>query len=487
MIGGLFRSVLAALMLLCGASAPVLGQDAQAVTAAGTITQLTPALYSVSVRGQYTVFLVTSDGIVLVDPLARDTVAWLTAELEQRFPKRPVKYVLATHFDLPRVEAISSFYQAADVVGHRDFNDRLVAARSVSPGVHRYARQVETEFDDRWAATLGGTTIEMRHVTDRRVPDLSIVYFPGERTIFAANAPAVTKAPFSFAGSRPSDVFEFLHTVSTLDFDTVLLADGQRVPRTTIAELSQYLDAMRREAATEYDRGSTLEEAQNRIALPNFAANPHYAGRETQVASIYRALRVFRVEATAAGLAAMTPRNTFDYCAGFDTCSSGGLLPAGTAGTAGLTFWLNRRLGASGEVTLGAQSWSSRLDPSFAEEVALRQSRTTLLVHYAARVTSGRIYSLVAGVSSTLGDIKGMDRVEGRLLPVGGRHVIDNRPMRTGVTFGADVGQTLGRRMRLYLPVRVTLLTGGAPDHWAGAHDFQLGAGLKVGVFRSVK
>lgn len=484
MIGGLFRSGLAVLLLGCCVPAPVLGQEAQAVTPAGTITQLTPALYSVSVRGQYTVFLVTSDGIVLVDPLGRDTVAWLTAELEQRFPTRPVRYVLATHFDLPRVEAISSLYQGAEVVGHRDFNDRLAAARSESPGAHRYARQVDTEFNDRWAVTFGGTTVEMLHVRNRRFPDLSIVYFPGERTIFVANAPAVTRAPFSFAGSRPSDVFEFLRTLSTLDFDTVFLADGQQVTRTAIAELTQYLDAMRRETATEYERGSTLKEAQSRIVLPNFARSPHYAGRETQVASIYRALRVFRVEATGAGLVAMTPRNTFDYCAGFETCSSGGLLPAGTAG---LTFWLNRRLGASGEVTLGAQSWSSRLDASFAEEVALRQSRTTLLMHYAARVTSGRVYSLVAGVSSTLGDIKGMDRVEGRLLPAGGRHLIEHRRRRTGVTFGADIEQTLGRRMRLYLPVRVTLFNGDAPDHWAGAQDFQLGAGLKIGVSRAVK
>ena len=373
-------------------------------------------MYGVRVGVQYTVFLVTSEGIVLADPLARDTAEWLRAELEQRFPKRPVRYVLATQFDLPRVEAISSFYEAAEIVGHRDFNDRLAAARSASPDSHRFARQVETEFSDRWTVTIGGATVEMRHVDNRRMRDLSIVYFRSDRVVFASHALGVTNTPFSFAGNRPEDVFAWLHTVSALDFDFVLLGDGQQVARTEITELTRYLDIMRAEAAVEYERGSVLEDVQSRVMLPSFAGNPHYAGRQTQLASIFRALRVFRVEVTGAGLAAMTPRNSTDYCGGFDTCSAGGLL---SAGTAGLTFWLNRQLGVSGEVTLGAQSWSTRLDPNFAEEVALRQSRSAVLFHFAPRATSGLAYSIVGGVSATLGDIKGSDRVDGRRLPPG--------------------------------------------------------------------
>jgi glyoxylase-like metal-dependent hydrolase (beta-lactamase superfamily II) len=485
LVTGSLRCIgIAVLVIACCAPSRVLGQESQAVSATGTITQIGRELYSVSVGAQHTVFLVTSDGIVLVDPLGRDTIEWLTKELQERFPKRPVRYVLATHYELPRVEAISALYQTADVVGHRDFNARLAAARRASPDSHRFARQVETEFSDRWTVTLGGATVEMRHVENRRVPDQSIVYFPAERTVFASNAPGVTKAPFSFAGYQPADVFAWLYVMSTLDFDTVVLDDGQRVTRAQIAELAQYLDAMRAEAAVEYERGSVLAEVQSRTILPNFAGNPHYAGRQMQLASIYRTLRVFRVEVNGAGLAAMTPRNTSDYCGGFDACSAGGLL---SAGTAGLTFWLNRRLGVTGEVTLGAQSWSSRLDPNFAEEVALRQSRSAVLIHYVPRTTPGRVYSIVGGISSTVGDIKGMDRVEGRLLPAGGRHVIESRSLRNGVTFGAGVTQTVSRRMRLYVPVRVTMFMGNASEHWAGTHDVHVGAGLRIDVFRKVK
>ena len=72
------------------------------------------------------------------------------------------------------------------------------------------------------------------------------------------------------------------------------------------------------------------------------------------------------------------------------------------------------------------------------------------------------------------------------MLPAGGRHVIDNRSFRTGLTIGADVTQTLSRRMRLFVPVRVTLFRGDVPQHWAGEYDIQIGAGVRFGVFRRV-
>ena len=366
------RLIVAALCLACCASALLEAQEPKTAAAAGAITPITGNLYGLSAGGQHTIFLVTADGIVLVDPLTRATVEWLTTELDQRFPKQPVRYVLATHFELARVEAISSFYQTADIVGHRAFNGRLSSARRASPDTHRFVRQVETEFSDRWTVTLGADIIDMIHVESERAPDLSVVYFRNERTVFSPYAVG-TAVPFSFSGQRPSDVFNWLHTVSALDFDTVLFGDGQRATRTQITQLAEYLDAMRAEVAAEYERGYSLDEVQARVTLPSHERNPHYAGRQTQVASIYQALRLFRVEANGAGLAAMTPRDSPDYCEGSEICSSGGLL---SAGTVGLAFWLNRRIAMSGEVTLGAQSWSTRLSPHYGEEVALRQSRS---------------------------------------------------------------------------------------------------------------
>src|SRR5262245_15315505 len=60
------------------------------------ITQLTADLYRFQAGEEVSVFLVTSDGIVLVDPLSRGVAAGLDAEFTARFPGRAVRYVVYT-------------------------------------------------------------------------------------------------------------------------------------------------------------------------------------------------------------------------------------------------------------------------------------------------------------------------------------------------------------------------------------------------------
>src|ERR1700710_593039 len=58
------------------------------------ITQVKGDVYRANNGGWYVGFVVTPDGIVLVDTLSVDFAKWLKAELAQRFPGKPVKYVI---------------------------------------------------------------------------------------------------------------------------------------------------------------------------------------------------------------------------------------------------------------------------------------------------------------------------------------------------------------------------------------------------------
>ena|SRR5579872_637208 len=51
------------------------------------------------------VFLVTQDGIILVDPISTDLATWLKGELTQRFPRVPVRYVIYSHSHFDHIEA----------------------------------------------------------------------------------------------------------------------------------------------------------------------------------------------------------------------------------------------------------------------------------------------------------------------------------------------------------------------------------------------
>src|SRR5882672_4091084 len=61
------------------------------------ITKITADLYRAGNGNWYSLFLVTSEGIILADPISTDFATWLKAQLDQRFPGVPVRYVVYSH------------------------------------------------------------------------------------------------------------------------------------------------------------------------------------------------------------------------------------------------------------------------------------------------------------------------------------------------------------------------------------------------------
>lgn len=475
--------VLGVLVVASVMSASVCAQSSDQAETPGEITALRGDLYEVRVGDQHTVFLVARDGIILADPLTRAAALWLKRELDERFPGRPLRYVLVSHFQLERAEGVSALYQSAEVIGHRRFNGKLSEARRAKPEAHRFAHDVETVFDDRQIVKVADASVEMIHLGTERAPDLSVIYFARERVLFAVDPPAITTVPFAFGGWKPHEVFNWLQRVSALDFDIVVLGDGRRVTRADVIALRDYLETLKYTVAALYEDGYSLTAVERVAAVPAYANGPHYASRRDHAAVIYRSLHLFRVDGFAAGVASYTPRNPADYCTGYQSCSAGGALAAGSAGVA-VSF--NRGMGVNAEVTLGEQSWNSRLNPLFREEVAVRQSRASALFRYAPLSPRSRGYAVLGGLSFTSGDVKGADRVDGTLLPLGGRHVIADRSVRLGVTIGADLTQAIGRGTRLYVPLRATWFTNDPYDHWPGGFDLQVGAGVRFGLLRHV-
>jgi flavorubredoxin len=61
-----------------------------------TITHITGDLYRFQNNFHFSVFLVTSEGIIVTDPIDKDAATWLKAELKKRFDK-PIKYLIYSH------------------------------------------------------------------------------------------------------------------------------------------------------------------------------------------------------------------------------------------------------------------------------------------------------------------------------------------------------------------------------------------------------
>jgi glyoxylase-like metal-dependent hydrolase (beta-lactamase superfamily II) len=479
-------SIILMCVVLTGAVCSVArAQDVEQAISDRAIMPIRDDLYQVRDGQHYTIFLVTPDGIILADPLGRDTALWLKGELDARFPQRPVRFVLLSHHHVERAEGASVFRDTARVVGNRAFNSELNASRSLMRDAYRFVQDVNTTFDSRRTITLGGRTVELVSTEGLHTADMTVVHFPDERVTFVVDPPQITAVPFSFGPDRPRDVFNWIHTVASLDFDTLLTGAGDRIARSEFMQLREYLDSVRDGVAAGYEVGDTATQLQARSFLDAHAASPHYAARDIHVAVVYRTLRLIRAEVSGSFIAQFDGRNSREYCGSYTFCSAGGAISGGI-GSAALLF--GPRFGIVGELSYGDQSWSSRRRESLYEEVALRRARGAVLLRYTPlRPRMGGLsYAVLGGVSYTVGDARGMNYVPGVLVPVGGFHAIAEQSGRTGATLGVDLRQRLGGRLTIVAPVRATQLLGKSPGYWPGLADVQIGVGLAMQVMRRV-
>jgi hypothetical protein len=98
-----------------------------------TIRPLRGWLYTATEGARTSVLLVTTDGILVVDPLNVDFAQWLSTEFAARFPGRPVKYVVYSRLDFERAGGAAHFDKTAEIVANAAFNQHLTQSRSLPP------------------------------------------------------------------------------------------------------------------------------------------------------------------------------------------------------------------------------------------------------------------------------------------------------------------------------------------------------------------
>jgi glyoxylase-like metal-dependent hydrolase (beta-lactamase superfamily II) len=97
------------------------------------ISHVRGGLYRVNAGPQVTVFYVTGDGIVLVDPLSAAVSAWLKRELAIRFPEQAVRYVVYTHHHFDRASGGAAFDKTAVHVAHESFFEERIRSSATLP------------------------------------------------------------------------------------------------------------------------------------------------------------------------------------------------------------------------------------------------------------------------------------------------------------------------------------------------------------------
>jgi glyoxylase-like metal-dependent hydrolase (beta-lactamase superfamily II) len=522
MNGCLVVRLLCCLVVTC--CSPVFAQNREGDVEplpAVTITSVRGDLYRIDVGGEVTVALVSAKGIVIADPLSRRASRAIGAELASRFPQRPVRYVVLTQHRFDRVEGASQFNKEAEIVAYREFDAATSQARRRLPDfldnldsnrngvldatevsgdpraaliiehdrnndgrvtpdeLYVFAPRVEQAYSGQRTIVLDGKSVELMHPGPAYGVETTIIYFPAERVVFVGGHPDLS-AGFWFGSVQPSVMERWVKTLSDLEFDTLLSADGETHTRAEIVALRQYLDDVRAEVLAGYERGQSIAELQASGVPAAHRASPYYTRRNSHIDDVYRALRPVRVGLQGSAAFAGATGNPA-YCAEYTECGWRTLVPAGTAG---LTVSL-RRLIAVAEVRFEGQSLAARTSAEWDDAFAHRETTANILFGYATPPARRFGYNVLGGLSYVRADSQGLYRVKQFYLPAGGRHPLNVRESRYGFTGGADLVLALGNRLAAVVPLRFTRAVERVDFTWPGRTMFQAGVGLRFVLHRS--
>ena len=299
------------------------------------IGKLTDNVYYARMDDYVSAFLVTPDGIILVEPIGVEMATWLKAELDKRFHV-PVKYVIYSHSHWDHASGGSVYADTARFIGHENmlkniamppantplpanvraqdtngngtielseaqgnlktmFNmydankDGVLSGAEIVRGPLQFVSAPDITYTDRININLGGKRVEVIHMPTVHADDNTIVRFiDGSNVLFASDWITVHRLPF---GPITPDEMDNVRKVEAMDFEYFICSHGRLGKKSDVSANLHYREQLRDAVAKSIAAGQTLEQAQASILMDDYKDWEFYAVQRPQnIAGTYRAL-----------------------------------------------------------------------------------------------------------------------------------------------------------------------------------------------------
>jgi len=228
------------------------------------ITKLSEGLYLFRHQFHQSIFIITSQGAIVTDPITSDAAAWLKAEIKT-LTDQPVRYVLYSHHHNDHISGGDVFADTALFVSH------WAAKRQLEKEPDPQIPVPDITFTDRLFIELGGKRIELIY-TGRNHSDNSIVLLlPQEKLLFAVDfIPVETVAYRTMRSDYPDDWIESLKRVEQLDFETLVPGHCKIGKKEHVRLFRGYLEDLTAAVKESIQKGMTLEQARDTVQLPKY-------------------------------------------------------------------------------------------------------------------------------------------------------------------------------------------------------------------------
>lgn len=299
------------------------------------IGKLTGDVYYARTDDYVSAFMVTPDGIVLVEPVGPEHATWLKGELDRRFGV-PVKYVVYSHSHPDHASGAAVFKDTARIIGHeallgllalppaatqlpqsqraQDTNgngrierteaqgqvaavfdlydvdgDGAVSGAEAARGPLGLVAPPDLTYASQVNIVLGGKRVEVIPIPTDHAPDNTIVRFvDGSNVVFASDWITNERVPFGPNITLPSEL-EKIRQVEALDFEHFVCSHGRLGTKADVTANLKYREAVASAVREAVAAGKTLEQTRDTVLMSDYAGWEFYEQqRPLNVTGAYR-------------------------------------------------------------------------------------------------------------------------------------------------------------------------------------------------------
>ncbi|MBN1271591.1 MAG: MBL fold metallo-hydrolase [Candidatus Aminicenantes bacterium] len=302
--------------------------------------QLKENLYCIYGLGGNVLFMVTEEGVLVVDSGSMSAHGRLITEAVQKLTTQPVKYLVLTHYHYDHTGGVSGFSSEIQMIGHANLAKNLrdnvgpLINRLALPRYEEYLQDLEKQvkkleeenspnlkvmegrlnfyknlyhelksfkpfepeisFEKRMTISLGGETVELIYLGPNHTDDGCLVYFPEKKVLHTGDFFINGACPFldELSGSDIDNWINKLHEVhDSWDAETVVPGHGIICGKERMKYMISLLQELRSGVTEAIQKGWTLEQTIEQIELPSFEKLPGNDLLKYDIEAVYKELK----------------------------------------------------------------------------------------------------------------------------------------------------------------------------------------------------
>jgi cyclase len=304
------RRRFALLALLAGfivAASPAIAQESgQRAAQEPTLKQIAPDLhFFFDYNGSNAVFLVTDDGVLLIDTRTHPRVGQDLLERIRKVTDKPIKWVVNSHFhgdhhfgNAPFKAAGATFVAQKETarimqqVQPKEMARRIDGFKKIGYDPNEVKLVVpDVTFDNEMTIRLGGREVRLMYLGPGQQAGDTFVLFPHARTLFTPGSFAKRSMPNMAFTPSVETWLKLLDQVAAMDVDTILPAHGDVATRADVKELSAMLADEYATVKQAVAKGVSVDEAIKTLTFPQYKEWRNYNRLPGEIKALYELIQ----------------------------------------------------------------------------------------------------------------------------------------------------------------------------------------------------